>query len=289
MTIGIYKLNFPGTTKVYIGQSINIEARLISHRSSMRNLDSTPKLQKAYNEYGVPSVEIILECSISELDSAETEAIQIYNSVDNGFNSLKRPGPPNLHGEDGGTATESNETYLWVLNLLVNSKPTLTKREISELTGVSLYVIRHIAFLESHTWMQEASPIDYAKLIALKDTKYLQNRAYPRIVSPTGEVFSVGHVTNFAIEHGLLQPKLSDVLFGNRKHHKGWHLEGSILRKYPPIQDSVGNVYNIEYGKAAEFSRTYGIPTQPLNHILNGKKSSYKGWSLVSTLNKVDE
>lgn len=41
-------------------------------------------------------------------------------------------------------------------------------------------------------------------------------------VSPSGEVVTGVGLTQFCAEHGLLQPKMSQVLRGSRPHHKGW-------------------------------------------------------------------
>jgi len=97
MTIGIYKLNFKGTDKVYIGQSKNIESRFNSHISALRAGYSTKKLLEAYNSFGTPTIEILCECRIEELNDFENETIEIYNAVDNGFNASYTAGnyPPN--------------------------------------------------------------------------------------------------------------------------------------------------------------------------------------------------
>lgn len=222
MTIGIYKLEFSGTDKVYIGQSIDINSRFIQHKSAMRLGTAAPKLQEAYNTYGYPTITILLEGESKELNSMEDEAITVFDSVLNGFNSLKESGPPMLYGENAGQAKESNEVYLWILELLV-STPSLSKREIENITGVSIYTIRHIAALESHCWLKEVSPENYEKLIRIKhDKPYYYGTAYPKLLSPDGIVYEVGHMTNFSKEHGLLQPKVSEVLKGTRKSHKGW-------------------------------------------------------------------
>lgn len=225
MTCGIYILKFNGTDSVYIGQSTDIEDRFIKHLSAFRRRAAPPKLQQAYDTLGIPEMEILIECKISELNDAEREAIDIYDSVNSGFNTLAEAGSPVLHGDMVGTSKYSNAQYVEVLKLLVQDSPTLSKRQIQELTGVSLYTIRHIAALESHAWLKEEEPLLYAKLERIKHTKPMyRGVARPKIVSPEGITYEVEHITNFAKEHGLLQPKLSEVLKGTRNHHKGWRL-----------------------------------------------------------------
>jgi group I intron endonuclease len=225
MTIGIYKISFKDTDRVYIGQSSNIEARWCSHLSDFRNKRATPKLQQAYDRYGIKKFDIILECCIDELNSAEKEAIEIYNSYVDGFNSLSDARAPILPGEDNPNAAEINEKYMEVLRLLVQESPSLTKREISKISNVSIYVINHIAALESHAWLKERMPLEYKLLEDRKhNNKYYRGKQYPQVKSPDGMIYDVVHVTNFAKQHGLLQPKLSEVMSGNRNHHKGWTL-----------------------------------------------------------------
>lgn len=223
MTCGIYKLNFESTDKVYIGQSVDIEDRFIKHRSSFKRKVASPKLQAGVNEYGMPSVEILIECPIPELNSMENEAIDVFNSVDNGFNTLREAGNPTLYGDKVGTSKHSNEQYILVVRLLVQKSPSLTKKEISELTGVSIYIVRHIAALESHHWIKEVYPELYDKLETIrKEQPYYTGNQYPKIIAPDGSVYEVTHVTKFAKEHMLLQPKLTELLRGTRNMHKGW-------------------------------------------------------------------
>lgn len=43
-----------------------------------------------------------------------------------------------------------------------------------------------------------------------------------KLVSPSGQVFTIIGITEFANANGLAQSKLSQVWSGDRKHHKGW-------------------------------------------------------------------
>jgi group I intron endonuclease len=223
MTCGIYKLNFNNTKKVYIGQSIDIETRFSKHKSALNRGVAAPKLQAAYNNYGIASLDILAECAISELNIYEKEAIDIFDSVDNGFNTLYEAGNPVLYGETAGQSKYTNEQYIIVLRLLVSINPTLSKREIHEITGVSLYTIRHIAALESHSWLKQVCPKEYTELERIRvEQKYYRGKQYPKLLSPDGKIYEIMYVTKFAKEHGLLQPKVTDLLNGKRNMHKGW-------------------------------------------------------------------
>ena len=224
MTIGIYKLVFSNTDKVYVGQSNCIEKRWISHNSTLRLNKGAIKLQEAYDTYGLSHYEILCECTIEELDEAELEAIEIYDSYYSGFNGTPYSTGPAYNGEDNPSALESNETYKEVLRLLVHDKPSLSKKEVSELLNVSIYTVRHIASLETHMWLKEEMPDEYSKLEKLKSKKYYRGNQYPQLVSPEGVVFEITHITNFAKEHGLSQPKVTEIMKGTRTTHKGWRL-----------------------------------------------------------------
>lgn len=222
MTIGIYKLEFNNTNKVYIGQSSNIEKRWISHISNLNLGKATKKLQEAHNLYGINTYSIVLECTIEELDKAEAEAIEIFDSYNKGFNSTNSATGPCFKGQDNASAREDNATYELILKLLVQVEPTLDKRTIAELCNVSIYVVRHIAALESHTWLKEKFPIEYALLEKQKALPYYYGTQYPKLLSPEGVIWDITHITNFSKQHNLLQPKVTEVLRGTRKSHKGW-------------------------------------------------------------------
>lgn len=222
MTTGIYKISFKNTDKVYIGQSQNIENRWKHHLSDLRKRKAPEKLQHAYDVYGIDTFEIVLECEIQELDSAEKEAIEIYNSCNNGFNSLPDSRAPIMCGEDNPNSSKSTEKYIAVLRLLVQENPRLSKRQVSNVTGVSLYTVRHIAALESHAWLKDVLPQEYEKLKKQKSYLFYRGIQYPKLISPEGVEYEVLNITQFAKTHGLLQPKLSELFKGTRKKHMGW-------------------------------------------------------------------
>lgn len=218
MIAGIYKLNFNNTDKVYIGQSLGIEGRIRSHISNFTNAKGAPKLLKAHKDYGYHSYDVVLECLASELDSAEAEAIEIFDSVNNGFNTLPNASVPCNYGSNNGYSKYTQEQYYSILKGLLD-KPA---KEVAQELNVSIYVVRHIAALEAHQWLEEEYPYEYSLLRKRKDIKNNFGKSYPQLLSPDGVLYTVNNVTQFAIEHNLLQPKVSDVLHGHRKTHKGW-------------------------------------------------------------------
>lgn len=90
MSIGIYEIRNKKTNKRYIGQSVNIEARFIHHRSELRAGEHRAwKLQEDWDKYGEDTFEfkILKECPRIELNKIEQQYIKRYNSVDEGYNN----------------------------------------------------------------------------------------------------------------------------------------------------------------------------------------------------------
>ncbi len=229
MTIGIYKLNFTGTDKVYIGQSRRLEKRLAEHISLLKSDSHTIKMQEAYKDFGEPSIEILCECSIEELSDFENETIEIWNAVDNGFNTCyKATDTPTciLRGEEHGMSKASNIQIIDIFNYLVSN--TFTVKQISILTNVSVNIVYQIAEGVGHKWLQEVYPVAYEKLTELKGTRntsaITKGIIYPNIISPEGEVFNVTNTRKFAREHNLNHSNLGRVLNSKANSHKGWVL-----------------------------------------------------------------
>ena len=236
MTCGIYMLVFEGTDKVYIGQSVNIEKRYKQHLLSMRNRECSPKLLNAVGTFGYPKMEILSECLVSELDEQEDDGIEIYNSVDNGFNTYSRANEaPTYTGKYGyGNTKYPKDIIISALNYLVDTD--FTYSQISEIIGIPTATISNISSLLSHTWLREEYPEKY-KLLELKKGNrdsyaVISNKLsakskgiiYPLIMSPTGEVFEITNAYSFAKERGLAPNHFQEVLNKHRKSHKGWKL-----------------------------------------------------------------
>ena len=233
MTCGIYMLHFNNTNMVYIGQGTNVEVRYSTHISKMRRGVSAKKLQEAYNTFGEPTLEIILECVEEELDTMENQAIEIFNTVDTGFNSCYVAGGGcSLKGEDAGNSRFSNIEIISVFKFLVYNQ-NLSSKDISIYTGVSKSTIDAISCLRIHKWLKDSYPEEYILLenrlniSKLGKNKTLKERGivYPRLISPTGIYYIVENTSQFAKDHKLNNGHLVQVLKGQEKQHKGWKLE----------------------------------------------------------------
>jgi group I intron endonuclease len=238
MTVGIYRLVFSNTEKCYIGQSVNIEKRYLQHLVSMRNNLANYKLNEAYKVYGKPTLDILVECRLDELDGCEDESIEIFNSVDNGFNIYRfaNQAPVSAKGPLSGNAKFSRNQILQVFDLLIDH-PELSASQIEILTNVSTGVVSSISCGKIHTWLQEEFPDRYSKLLSQIGTRSKSNTitsdklsakskgiVYPLIKSPSGSTYIVENVYRFAREHDLAGNHLTEVLNGHRKSHKGWKL-----------------------------------------------------------------
>lgn len=237
MSCGIYLLRFSGTDAVYIGQSNRVEYRYTQHLYKLRNKTSSQKLQKAFETYGVPSLEIILECPEDDLDINEKEAIGIWNSAIAGLNTYEEPrgspiGLSRERGENSATSKYTNEQISLVLFYLVYNN-TMTAKQISEETSVGVHTVRAVSSLNEHIWLKEAYPKEYELLeqykgMSNKSYKYdsaSRGITYPDILSPEGIIYSnISNVKQFCREHGLQDSNFLLLLKGRRKSHKGWKL-----------------------------------------------------------------
>lgn len=230
MTIGIYRLCFEGTSNCYVGQSVDIERRYKEHLNSLLNNKANYKMMAAYKLYGLPDLEILCECSIQELNTLESEAIEIFDSVNSGYNVyISAFDAPVLNGENNGNSKHSNEQILQVANLLMDPKNTANK--IKEITGVSINAIQAVSSLSSHSWLQEAHPEIYNKLYLLKGTrknpKGIGSRStiYPAVISPSGQVYKdIENLQRFCQEHQLQRSNFRKMLKGKNHSSKGWRI-----------------------------------------------------------------
>ena len=87
MTIGIYALYWEEPDLVYIGQSKDIEARFYEHERLLKvGKHPNYKVNRAYNNYGLPEFFIIEKCGLNELNNLEIKWMAECSSLENGLN-----------------------------------------------------------------------------------------------------------------------------------------------------------------------------------------------------------
>lgn len=237
MTTGIYMLAFDGTHKVYIGQSKHIEYRFSEHCRDLLGGTHSAKMLEAYTSFGIPEYEILEICEQDNMDALENSHIKLWNSVEDGFNTMYKAGDyPILFGERNPKCNYTNEQILEVVILLAEN--SLLHIDISNKVGVTKTVVDLISNGTTHTWVKDTLPVEYTKMLsqigvssAAKSSKIgsiisraMRNKKYPDIISPEGIVYEVLNAREFSREHGLGQSALNALLNFKAKSHKGWKL-----------------------------------------------------------------
>lgn len=224
---GIYCIYFDQhPNEFYIGRSVNLYVRLQEHKSALKaNRHINNKLQNYYNKYGMPNFEILELAEPEGLNNLEEQYIFEFNSYKEGLN-LTNGGEGPGFGEAVHSAKHAEADYVAVLKYLANSNYTCAK--ISELTGVSRDIIKHISSGNAHGYLSTLCPNEYALVMSKKYTR--DNSAaskgieYPSIISPEGVTYSVSNIHKFCQEHKLQPQNLHKVLTKQRNSHKGWKL-----------------------------------------------------------------
>lgn len=89
---GIYCIYNTATGKAYFGQSVNVLARLNSHKNMLnKGTHDNKKLQKAYNKHGYSFVAFLAqEVSREHLNEAESYYINYFKTHKNGYNKKNK-------------------------------------------------------------------------------------------------------------------------------------------------------------------------------------------------------
>jgi hypothetical protein len=237
MTCGIYRLIFANTNKCYIGQSIHIEIRFLQHISNIKNGTATSKLMEAYNLYGLPKLDILVECYQEELDHEEEQSIDIFNSVENGFNTNTYVyQAPIKKGVESGNSKYSKNQILESLRLI--STPGNSIIEASKLTGIGKDTITNILGRRSHLWVSEEFPDLLKKANTVLISTNTNNRIayckekytilakqikYPKVIDPLGNIHRVDNINEFSKVNGTIsKSSLHRLLSGQTTKTKGW-------------------------------------------------------------------
>lgn len=255
MTCGIY-LGAPlsgNTDKVYIGQSIDIESRVLRHSSSLSRGCHTKKVQEGYITYGSFSWEIIKECKEEELDTQEEYFISLFNAYKEGFNSYENSSSaPILYGTDNGKVTD--ETLRLYKNILDETikNPTYSRHKVANLLGIEAYIVSHVWYGSCGSWLINTFPTEYSLVISLRKTRKLggataeqQGIEYPTLLNSSLETFTVTNARNFAETNCLDKGEVNRLLNKKVPYVKGWIIKDLDILS-PEIH---AKFYSCTYGK----------------------------------------
>ena len=126
MSCGIYKITNQINNKCYIGKSVNIEQRWISHKSEAylsHNKQYNYTIHRAFRKYGLEnfSFEIIELVEKEQLNEREIYWIQFYDSFNTGYNeTLGGDGGPSLPGGKNPNAKLTAQDVYNIRTMLLN-------------------------------------------------------------------------------------------------------------------------------------------------------------------------
>lgn len=223
---GIYCLYFEELQgKYYIGYSTDLSGRYIKHCNMLKNgTHHNKKLQKAYNQYGLPTFDIVELCSSIQLVEKELHYIKLFDSFTNGFNATLG-GDGCGYGEEHVSSGYSLEEYTEVLKTIADTDLSLI--DISEACGVSYYVVRDISCGKAHGYLKELFPEEYQRMLdknGTRDTKKYGGSIYISILETLANTtMSMKEVSNhLQVSYSVVR----NLAYGtNHKHLQTSHEE----------------------------------------------------------------
>lgn len=230
MTCCIYMLYW-NIDKPYIGQTINFNNRMIKHKSEIKT--GTHKNYKILNEFHtyntLPNIEILEECSSSELNTLEEVYIKEFDSINAGLNIISGGYSVGL-GTNNPKSKYSREQLILAFNLLVD--PRLGFNDIASITKINRSTINQIANGHQHIWLIEEFPEVYhtIALVRADRTKLVQTveykgTKYPPVLSPDGETVEINTSLDvFCKQQGLQNTNMYKLFKKKILQHKGWKL-----------------------------------------------------------------
>lgn len=167
--VGIYYCKNKITNKYYIGQSIDIQRRINTHKKEYLNSKNNKVLYESIRTHGIENFEwgIIEECLVDELDDKEIYWIKYYNSYSDGYNATS--GEQNEYtgiGENNGRTKLTNKDVLDIRNRVYNNNEDIwvVYVDYCNLVGKD----RFWSLVHGETWKN----VDTSMIYSLKDRGY---------------------------------------------------------------------------------------------------------------------
>lgn len=253
----IYKLNFEDGS-FYIGQTTNLDVRIINHVSSKGK--GSPKLQKAFSNSKYLGYDVLLECPTEQLDTEETRLIEELKPP---LNTL--PGGEGLRGLNHPRSIYSKEQIEEVVRLFICTNISYT--QITDITEVSNSTVHDIVKKRSHTWATEH--IDPKLLEDAKNRRKINLIVYDKY----NNEYEVTQQNLFEQEHNLTPGTIGRLTKSSNR--EGWSL---TKHKVLAITDDFGESFTMTYPEAKEFLDETDLSKYQKDRILNKQKPS-AGWS----------
>lgn len=286
--IGIYSLYWEIPDKIYIGQSSNITYRYEQHKYKFIKGTANYKMQEMYNLYGFPTLNVLEQCSVAELDVLEVHWINEFNSINEGLNIAKG-------GKCAVGTLNFSSTYSKFKLLKVFSRLYLTNNsclDISKEMGVHIGTVSAIVQGIRHVWLEEEYPDEYSRMVERR--MYIPKRSkYPSLIDSKGVIHNILNIKEFCEsnkELAIRQDRLGQVLSGKINMHKGFKLlDPKSTKIITNTRDTLLGPNNEEYvgiSNISEFCRNNvylkDIPQarKGLSRIFNKERESYLGFKL---------
>lgn len=219
MQVFIYKLKFPNTDKVYIGQSTNPESRYRRHLQKLRDgIHHSTKMQNDYPECGIPELVLLEVVDDTEADLRETYWITAHNSYFAGYNATPGGGVTGNHIYNSNSKYTLDD-YCAVLAFLAHTD--MSTSEIAKELEVSQSVVLNVSSQTNHLYLKELMPVEWNMMVS-KHRHHPNWRQYPDVISPEGTVYKVTNARAFSREHKLDQSDFSKLLNGKVSQVRGW-------------------------------------------------------------------
>lgn len=283
MISGIYLLKFDNTTKVYVGQSVDIHRRFRDHLNSMNKGYASIKLLEAYKIYGTPKLEILLELPTNELNDAETSAIEIYNSIADGFNTVAVTTSTYSLDEDVcGAYKHPKTTYIEIARLLATTN--LTNEEIASRCDSTRGIVAGISSQTSNLWLKTVCPEYYTKITEkskfTKGSIGSMGKVYT-LIGPNNEIELVDNASKFCKKYKLDNGNVSKLFSKTIKYYKGWRLQGTEPYPIFKVLSPEGIEFTIGYKGIAPFAREHNLDFSLLARLTRNEIQSHRGWKLI--------
>ena len=159
MTCGIYAIYWEQPDLIYVGQSMDIEARFAAHKGYLKRGDHANwKISEAYHKYGLPEFLILEECSASTLLLNEVHWVSEFNNVLN----IQEAGVPVGTGVKNPNSKHSKRRILRAFVYLY--KYGFPQHKVAALTGIPRGTLSHITCGKAHHWLQQDYPDEFSLL-----------------------------------------------------------------------------------------------------------------------------